>query len=126
DLHNIGLFFTDTRTSSALPPNRVFRPLVTASLAVDYALAGGLNPTYFQASTFLWFVVQLVLMYVLFRRVCDLARPDPRNRWVALFAALLYGIHPAVAETVNYVIQRADVYSTLGIVGALALYASLP
>jgi len=126
DLHNMGLFFTDTRTSSTLPLNRVYRPLVMASLAADYALGGGLKPLYFQISTFVWFCVQLLLMYALFHKLCNLARPDPRNRWVALFAAALYGLHPAVAETVNYVIQRADVYSTLGMIASLAIYVLLP
>src|SRR6187402_1175378 len=56
DLHNIGLFFSDTRTSSTLPANRGYRPFVTASLAVDYAIAHGLKPAYFHASTFLWFI----------------------------------------------------------------------
>src|ERR1019366_3697322 len=43
-----------------------------------------------------------------------------------LFAAALYGVHPAIAETVNYVIQRGDIYSTLGVVASLALYATAP
>lgn len=126
DLQNLGLFFSDTRTFGALPINRVYRPLVTASLAIDYALAKGLNPFYFHLSTFLWFAVQILLMWALFRKIFDLTRPDPRNSWVALFAAVLYGVHPATAETVNYIIQRGDVYSTLGVIAALVLYASFP
>jgi len=126
DLQNLRLFFTDTRTFSSLPANRVYRPLVTASLALDYALAGGLNSAYFHASTFFWFLLQLVLMYTLFRKLCDLARPDPANRWAALIAASLYGVHPAIAETVNYVIQRGDLYSTLGVIAALVVYVSMP
>src|SRR5207247_11282922 len=85
DLHYLPLFFTDTRTFSSLPANRSYRPLVTASLAIDYALAHGLNSIYFQASTFFWFLVQLLLMYALFRKVGDMTVPDPRNRWMALF-----------------------------------------
>jgi len=126
DLHHIGLIFSDTRTSSTLPANRMYRPLVTASLAVDYWIAHGLKPLYFHASTFLWFITQLFLMFVLFRKICDLANPHPRNPWVALCAAGIYGIHPAIAETVNYVIQRADIYSTLGVVAAIAAYAIFP
>jgi protein O-mannosyl-transferase len=126
DLSNLGLIFTDTRTFSTLPPNRGYRPLVTASLALDYALGGGLRPAAFHASTFFWFSLQIVLMYVLFRRICDMARPDPANVWAALFAAALYALHPAVAETVNYVIQRGDVYSTLGVIAGVLIYAAFP
>src|SRR5437660_10380209 len=84
DLHNLPLFFTDARTFSTLPPNRAYRPLVTASLAIDYALGHGLRPVFFHASTFLWFLVQLALMYALFLKI-------GRNHWIALFAAGLYG-----------------------------------
>ncbi len=126
DLRNLPRILTDPDTFSTLPANRSWRPLVTASLTIDYWLAGGLKPAVFQASTFFWFLVQLALMYGLFLRICDFARPDPRNHWVALFAAALYGVHPAMAETVNYVIQRGDVYSTLGVVAGIFLYACQP
>src|SRR2546426_1006874 len=105
---NLPLFFTDARTFSVLPRNRSYRPVVTLSLAIDYWLGNGLNPVYFQASTFFWFLLQLVLMYALFRNICDIARPDSRNRWIALLAAAVYGLHPAIAETVNYVIRGGD------------------
>src|SRR5438067_301791 len=114
DLRNIPKFFTDTKTFSILPRNRTYRPLLSTSLAFDYWLGGSLSPFYFQLSTFCWFLVQLVLMYALFRKICDAGFPDPRIRIVALFAVAWYGLHPAIAETVNYVIQRADLYSTLG------------
>ena len=123
---NLPLFFTDARTFSVLPRNRSYRPLVTLSLAIDYWLGNGLNPVYFQASTFFWFLLQLVLMYALFRNICDIARPDSRNRWIALLAAAVYGLHPAIAETVNYVIQRGEVFSSLGIIAGLAIYALAP
>ncbi len=118
-LRNAPLFFTDAQTFSNLPANRSYRPLISLSLAFDYWLGGGLKPAYFQASTFLWFLVQLALMYALFRKlgVTDL---------VALLAVALYGLHPAMAETVNYVIQRGDLYSTLGVIASLVIYASAP
>jgi hypothetical protein len=43
--------------------------------------------------------------------------------WLALFAASWFGLHPAIAETVNYIIQRGDLYCTLGCVAALFLFA---
>jgi tetratricopeptide (TPR) repeat protein len=35
-------------------------------------------------------------------------------------------VHPAIAETVNYIIQRADLYSTLGVVASLAAWIYWP
>jgi tetratricopeptide (TPR) repeat protein len=127
-LKNVPLFFTDAGTFSVLPANRTYRPVVSLSLAFDYWLAGGLKPLYFQASTFFWYLVQLILIYALFRKICDLTYPDrgAENQWISLFAASLYGLHPAMAETVNYVIQRGEVYSTLGVVGGIAVYALAP
>ena len=123
---NIPRFFTDANTSSTLPANRVYRPLLTTSSAIDYWLGGGLKPFFFHLSTFLWFLLQIVLMFFLFRTVFDRVRPDPLNLYIALFGAAWYGLHPANAETVNYINQRADLYSTLGVVAGLYLYASRP
>jgi protein O-mannosyl-transferase len=126
NIDNIPRFFSDATTMSTLPANRAYRPLVTASLAVDYWMGGGLKPLFFHLSTFFWFLLQIVLMFFLFRIVFDRVRPDPRNLYVALFAAAWYGLHPANAETVNYIVQRADLYSTLGVVAGLFVYAARP
>ena len=126
DLRNIPLIFTNADTFSTLPANRAWRPLVTTSLAIDYAIAKGLKPAYFGASDFFWFLVQLCLMYAMFRHILDFARPDPANRGIALFATALYGVHPAIAETVNYIIQRGDIYSTLAVIAGLLIYIRWP
>src|SRR5207237_8268390 len=107
-LANIPRFFTDAKTFSTLSNASLWRPLISTSLAIDYWLGGGRKPFWFHLSTFLWFLVQLVLMAFLFRRIMDLADPHPSNRWIALAAAAIHGLHPAGAETINYVIQRAD------------------
>jgi tetratricopeptide (TPR) repeat protein len=126
-LSNLPRIFTDGRTFSTFPTHQVYRPLVTASLAIDYWLGGGLKPLAFHASTFFWYLIQLALMFLLFDKIFELAAPDwEGNRWAAAFAAALYGAHPAMAETVNYIIQRGDLYSTLGVVAGLYLYAAWP
>ena len=126
DLHNIPRFFTDAKTFSSLPANQTWRPIVSLSLAIDYYVAHGLNPFWFHVSTFCWFLVLLYLMFVLYRDVLDVAEPRPANRFIALFATLWFAVHPVVAETVNYIIQRADLYATLGVVAGLAVYMRFP
>ena len=127
NLANIPKFFTDPDTSSVLPSNRGWRPLVTTSLALDYWLGGGYKPFYFHLSTFFWFLAQLVFMYWLFLAALQRTRPgDELNAWIAWFAVLWYGLNPAIAETVNYIIQRADLMSTCAVVAALALYVRFP
>jgi tetratricopeptide (TPR) repeat protein len=126
DLGNIPRFFQDATTMSTLPSNRAYRPLVTTSLAVDYWLGDGLKPFFFHLSTFCWYLLQIVVMFLLFRKVFDRVRPGSLNVYVALFGAAWYGLHPANAETVNYIVQRADLYSTLGVVAGLFAYVAWP
>ncbi len=129
-LKNLPLFFTDAKTFSVLPANRTYRPFVSASLAFDYALGHGYNVFWFHLSTFIILLLQLVAMYVLFVAILSAARPQSEaaatNRMAALVAVAWYGLHPAIAETVNYIIQRGDLYATIGVVAALALYARFP
>lgn len=127
-LHNVPRFFTDAKTFSVLPANRTYRPFVSASLALDYALGRGYKPFWFHLSAFLVFLLQLVFMEALFTAILNAARPETAstNRCVSLLAVAWYGLHPAMAETVNYIIQRGDIYSTIGVVAALAIYARLP
>ena len=122
-LRNIPLFFTDAATFSALPRNQSYRPLVTTTVALDYWLGGGLDPVVFHATNFALFLLLCGLLLVLYRRVMDLARPGAANRWLALAAAAWYALHPANAETVNYIIARSEILSTLGVVLALVLFA---
>jgi tetratricopeptide (TPR) repeat protein len=119
-------FFVDPKLFSALPAQRSYRPVTSASLAIDYWLGGGLDPFFFHLSTFLWYEVQLVLMFLLFGRIMDLADPHPSNVWTALIAVAAFGLHPASAETVNYIIQRADLYNALGCVASLWLFVRYP
>ena len=126
-LENVPRFFTDPVTQSLKPENRNWRPLVMTTVAIDYWLGGGLRSTfYFHLSTFLWFLLQLVLMYFLYAGVLERVRPDPRNFWIAWFAAACYGLHPVMAETVNYIVQRAETLSTVALVAALVVYARFP
>jgi tetratricopeptide (TPR) repeat protein len=129
-LSNLPRFFSDASTFSVLPANRTYRPMVSASLALDYALGHGYNLFWFHLSTFLVFLLQLAVMDALFTSVLNAARPAPEfataNRCVSLLAVAWYGLHPVMAETVNYIIQRGDIYCTVGVVVALALYARRP
>jgi tetratricopeptide (TPR) repeat protein len=123
-LRNVPLFFTNPATFSSLPANQSYRPLVTTTLALDYWLGGGLDPLAFHVTSFALFMLQCVLLLALYRRIMDRALPDQRNRWLALLAATCYAVHPANAETVNYIIARSEILSTLGVVMALLLFAA--
>jgi hypothetical protein len=61
---------------------------------LDYRLRGVLQPFWFQVSTFVWFLVQLVLTFLLFRKILQIARPESKNSLAALFMVAWYGLHP--------------------------------
>lgn len=125
-LHNIPRFFTDAKTFSILPANQTYRPIVSTTLALDYWLGHGLKPFYFHIGTFIVYLLQLLAMALLFRITLNRTRPEQDHFLLATFAAAWYGLHPAMAETVNYIIQRGDIYVACGVVFALLIYAALP
>jgi protein O-mannosyl-transferase len=125
-LSNVPKFFTDPSTFTVLPANRTWRPLLSTSLALDYWIGDGLNPWAFHLSTFLWFLLLVWILYRLAQRIYDRARPRSDNSLPAAAAAAWFGLHPVSAETVNYVIQRGDLYSVLGVVAGLYLYVAHP
>jgi Flp pilus assembly protein TadD len=130
-LGNMPRFFSDATTVSVLPASRSYSPVVPASLALDYALSNavtgqGYAPFWFHLVTFLLFLAVVALLSALYRFLLDRTEPSAANPWLALLAAAWYGLHPAMAETVDYVIQRGDLYCTLGCVAALYLYGRHP
>ncbi|MCF8257334.1 MAG: tetratricopeptide repeat protein [Flavobacteriales bacterium] len=117
-------YFTDGTTHSSLPTNQGYRPLLTLSFAVDHWLAGRLEDTFhFHLSTFLWFMLQGVLMFFLFLHIMDRAARHALNPWTALFAVGLYMLHTVNAETINYISARSDVLSTVPVVAGLLIFA---
>jgi len=125
-LKNVPQFFTDATTFSVLPANRTYRPIVSTSLAFDYAMGHGYVPFWFHLSAFLIFIGLFFLLDSWYELLFSKTQPSPANRWLALGATAWFCLHPAMAETVNYVIQRGDLYCTIGCVAALLLYARYP
>lgn len=125
-LGNIPKFFADGSTFSSLPANQSYRPLVSTLLAVSYWAGGGLNPFWFHSFVFALFVCQVLLLGYLLHQLLEKAVPSPANRWIACAAASWYAVHPANADTVNYIIACSDVISTLGIVASFACYFAFP
>ena len=52
------------------------------------------------------------MLCALYELLFNAIRPSPANAGLALFGAAWFGLHPAIAETVNYIIQRGDLYRT--------------
>ncbi len=122
DIGNIPLFFMDGSTSSSLPANQAYRPVVTTLNAIDYWIGGGLDSFYFHLSIFICYAVQSILMFFLFKNLLNLSYAHRWNPFTAFFMTAFYALHTANAETINYVIARSDSFSTLCVISSLFLY----
>jgi Flp pilus assembly protein TadD len=125
-LGNAAHFFTDARTGSSLPANAAYRPLVTLSLALDYHGSGGLGPVAFHATQLALLILLWLALMGFYRRVLDLCRPAPVNRWLALFAATWFAVHTVNTETMNLMHARSEILSALGIVAGFVIYLVSP
>jgi Tfp pilus assembly protein PilF len=100
------------------------RPVVSFSLAVNYAL-GGLAPWGYHAFNLAVHLAAGLILFGLVRRTLlgDRLRERYRSAAQSLagIAALLWVIHPLQTESVTYVIQRAE--SMSGLFYLLVLYA---
>jgi Flp pilus assembly protein TadD len=109
-------------TFSALPTHGTYRPLITLSVALDYARGGGLDPFAFHVTNFVAFLCTGAMLFVVARRFVSALRPTAHaDAWAAL-AAAWYLLHPVCAETVCYVIARSDIFSTLAVLTGIALW----
>jgi len=117
-LRFIPRYFVDAATFSVLPQNQNYRPVAQTTFAIDYGI-GGYDARVFQVDTFIWFVLLLASMFALARAVTG-------SEWQALVATAVFGLHPAIADTVNYIVQRAEILAALGVVLALAVFIRSP
>ena len=88
-----------------LAGHAAYRPLRTASYAIDYYFFG-LNPAGYHAVNILIHIVNGSLVFLTFRALVN--RP-----WPALLAAILFIVHPIQADSVTYVSGRRDLIFTL-------------
>jgi len=126
DIGNIPLFFRDAKTFSSLPANQSYRPIVSTTLAVGYWLGGERNPLWFHVSDFLYFITLVVILAYVIHQLLETCGHGAQNTWLAIIAAGWFRLHPANADTVNYIIARSDVLSTLAVVASFAIFQAFP
>ncbi|BAV04313.1 Tetratricopeptide repeat-containing protein [Filimonas lacunae] len=123
-LQNIPSFFTDATTMSTLPSNQSYRPLLTTSTAIDFYLGGkpSPDPYMFHITNFILFSLIGILLYAFLIFFLNQAQQHALNKWVAVITTGWFLLHAANAETVNYIIARSDIMSTLFIIAAFICY----
>lgn len=121
DIKNLPLIFKDAKTTSSLPLNQAYRPMVTSLNAIDFWIAGSLDPTVFHWHIYLEFLLLLVLLYLFFLRVFEMA-DGKKHYLLSVIGAGFFAFHTATAETINYIIARSDGFSTLMVLASVLIY----
>jgi len=109
-LANVPQFFASDYWEPTLKAG-LYRPLVTTSYALNYAL-GKLDPAGYHALNLLLHALNSVLVWLLFRRL-------PVEPLVATAAAFLFAAHAVHTEAVANVVGRAELLCTAFFLGAL-------
>jgi len=118
-LSNVPRFFTDANTFSSLPSNATYRPLVTLSFAIDYAVHQSLDPRVFHTTQLILLLIVGALLFFVFRRLLD-------DDVLAVFAVALFCAHTANTETMNFLSSRSELLSAVGFLTALIVFIRWP
>jgi tetratricopeptide (TPR) repeat protein len=113
-LGNTADFFRDPQMFSRNKGSQMYRPLVLLSYALNYRWDG------YQSSGYLVFNWLVHLAVVALAYICH--RHLGLDARVAALAALIFGIHPLVAEPVNYISARSESLAALFALAALIGY----
>lgn len=119
---NIALFFKDGTTFSTLPSNQSYRPLTTLENAIDYAVTKSLNPTPFHIHIFIVYLLTCIVFGIFTYILIQKFNSSTTNKYLALLTATIFALLCVNAETVNYIIQRAEITSALSILLGLFFY----
>ena len=100
------------------------RPVVSLSLAIDYALFGD-NPAYYHVLNIAVHIGAALLLFGIVRRSLltgRFAKVDDKDAvFLAFGVVIIWALHPLQTESVTYIIQRAE--SIMGFFFLLSLYA---
>ena len=102
NLKNIPIFFVDTQTFSVEQGGKMFRPLLLASFAINYAIHG------YEVWGYRAFNILLHVSCViaLFRFAIKMGS----DKKMAVLMGCLFLINPIVAEPINYISSRSDLF----------------
>jgi Flp pilus assembly protein TadD len=109
------------------PEQKLYRPMVTLSYAIDHQLWGmadhpAWSPTRFHWTNLAWHLAAVVLLFGLVRQL-QRQPDDPGCPWVAGLAVALFALHPLATESVAWISGRAELMA--GAFGLASLLLAL-
>ena len=91
-----------------------YRPIISLSYMVDYAL-WGLKPWGFHLSNVIFHTISCILVYLIFNSLFN-------ARYTSIVASLLFACHPVHTESVTWISGRTDVVAGIFFLSAFYLY----
>lgn len=146
-MKNIPQFWTQPETSSFIPENRVYRPLVYTFYSIAWAIGEGETwPFHLMKMAMHWFVC--LALFLIWQRLwqipgwfpgenrkgldgarpLELRFPFIRHRfylnptWAAFFLTTLFAVHPAVTECVDYISATTSLQCAMFYVWAFVFF----
>ncbi len=121
-LKNIPCFFTSSYwpISQGGDKKGLYRPVVITSYALDYFI-WKLKPFGYHLTNYLFHSFNGVLIFLLFLFILNNAG-TANGSGIALFASLIFIVHPVHVEAVTGIVGRAELFSAFFFLSALFLY----
>jgi hypothetical protein len=116
DLSKWRLYWTESYNGGV---DNLYRPLVSMTYAVQWAVHGDTRAWPFHLVNWLLHAGATALVAELARRVIGSGR-------AAYAAGLLFAVHPLHVEAVANIVGRAELMSAMGVLGALVLFLHRP
>ena len=114
NLGNVPVFFITAEFFSRDPDKAMYRPLVLASLALNYAWSEYETRSYHLVNILLHGLCALLVWGILLK----IGHPP----CMALLGGLLFAVHPLCSEPVNYISSRSELLAAAGMLGSFWLY----
>ncbi len=119
-----GATLLDAAISSDSGP--LLRPIAMTSFALNYYFAGNSEPYSLKLTNIVLHLITALGIFLLSSQLLfhfnkDNPTADPvRQRWIALFIAALWGLHPLHVTTILYTVQRMN-----GLAGLFTVFAAV-
>lgn len=114
ELSAVPSFFVDSGTFSNQASMAMYRPLLQSSYAVNHAL-GGYQVVGYRLVNLLAHALCVLVLFAFVRRLGLFGIQ-------AWFIAAVFAVHPINSQLVNYISSRSELFSVLGVMGALYVH----
>jgi tetratricopeptide (TPR) repeat protein len=120
DLGNLDDFFLDPGLFSKTGRSRHTRPVLLVTFALNYAF--GSEPRAFRVVNLALHLVNIILSFLLVRRIFSGRLPWRQAQLVGLLAAGIFAVHPLNVQAVIYISSRSTLLAFTFYVSAILLY----